>query len=64
MYMGVFLYICATTMCAQYPQKPEESIGSLGTGVADKCWELNSGPLQEQQMPLTAKSSLQIPPIF
>lgn len=45
MYIDVFLHICTNTMCAQYPQKPEEVIGSLGTGVADKCWELNSGPL-------------------
>jgi hypothetical protein len=28
------------------------------------CWELNSEPLEEQPVLLTAKSSLQPPPLF
>jgi hypothetical protein len=28
------------------------------------CWELNSGPLQEQQVLLTTEPSLQLPPHF
>lgn len=63
MCMNVFFpaYIYEYHMCASYPQKPEENNGSLGTGETDQCWELNSGPSQEQQMLLTAKPSLQIP---
>lgn len=52
-------------MHAQLPQKSQEDIKSPGTGVTDyheslcKCWELNPGPLQEQQMFLTTKFQLQ-----
>jgi hypothetical protein len=41
-----------------------------GTGVIDSCeqpcgcWDLNLGPLEEQPVLLTAKSSLQPPTIF
>ena len=40
--------------CVQYPQKPQEGVGSLGTGVMGSyiclqppcgCWELNSDAL-------------------
>ena len=57
-------------MCAyeyRCPAKPEEDIGSLVAGVIGSCerpnvcgcWELNSGPLQEQQVLLTPELSLQ-----
>ena len=48
-------------------QRPEEGIRSLGTGVTDGCelpcgcWEWNPGPLQEQQLYLIPKPSLQVP---
>lgn len=62
-YECVFFSACIYeyNMCASYPQKPDENIGSLRTGETDQSWELNPGPSQEQQMLLTAKPSLQIP---
>lgn len=48
-------------VCAFYPRKPEEDIGSPGTWVTGGCempcerWKLNPGPLQEPPM-LSAKS--------
>jgi hypothetical protein len=38
-----------------YSQRPEEAVGSLVTGIISSCWpcawwELNLGPLQEQQV--------------
>lgn len=59
-----FIYVSQTPEC---PQESEEGVRSLGTGVTDDCepphwcWELNPGPLQEQQVLLTAESSLQTP---
>ena len=50
---------------ARWPQRSEKGVGSSGTGVTDgceppcKCWELNLGPLQEQQVFLTTKLSLE-----
>lgn len=41
---------------AWYPWKPEENTGSIGAGITGGCelpwgcWELNSGPLQVQQV--------------
>jgi hypothetical protein len=43
-----------------------ESYGTSGTGVTDSCvlscgcWELNSGPLEEQPVLFTVKPSLQL----
>lgn len=43
----------------------EEGIGSSGTGVGDNCdlpygcWESKLGPVEEQQLLLTAEPSLQ-----
>ena len=34
--MYVCMYVCMCTMCMQYPQRPEEGIGSSGT-VLDSC---------------------------
>lgn len=43
MYMSVLTaLIHVYLMCAWYPQRPEEDIGALGTGVAD-TWVLESG---------------------
>ena len=45
-------------------QRPEEDIRSPGAGVVDGyepscgCWELNSGPLQEQQVLLMTEQVL------
>lgn len=57
--------------CAWCPQKPEDSVGSLGTGVTDdcelpcRCRELNSGPLEEEPaILLTAELSLQSQVLF
>lgn len=47
------------------PRRPEEGIGSPGTGVTDDwespcgCWESNPVPLVEQQVFLTAQLPLQ-----
>lgn len=56
--MSLYMFLCQ--------QKSEENIGSPETGVAAspgqhcKCWELNLGHLQEQQLLLTTELSLQI----
>ena len=53
------------TMCVYCPLKPEEGVRTSGTGVMDGCrlpcgcWELNSGPLEEQPVLLTTEPSLQ-----
>lgn len=45
------------------PQRPEEGAGAPGTAVTDscelscRCWELNSGPVEEQPVPLTTVPS-------
>lgn len=36
---------------------PEEGAGSLGAGFTDSCELLRSGPLEEQQILLTAEPS-------
>jgi hypothetical protein len=42
---------------------PEEGIDSITDGCEPSCgcWELNSGPLEEQSVLLTAEPSLQPP---
>ena len=45
-------------------RRPAEDIGSLGLELqmlvsAIRCWELNPGPLEEQQVLLTNEPSLQ-----
>lgn len=56
LYMCLFcLYVCLYTMYIE----PEEAIRALGTGVEDGfelpfgCWELTTGPMQEQTVLLT-----------
>ena len=57
----VCLCVCELFVCLV----PVEAIRSLGTGVTDSCeqpcgcWELNLGPLEEQEMLLTTEPSLQ-----
>ena len=51
-------------VCAQCLRRPEGCVRSPGTGVAGGeppcgCWKLNSGPLWEQSVLLTAEHSLQ-----
>lgn len=48
----------------RYPWRPEESITSPVAGITGGfelpdvgCWELNSGPVGEQQVPLTTEPS-------
>lgn len=49
---------------AWFPQRPEEGVGSPGTGVTDGCqlpcgfWESNPDPQKEQPVLLTAGPSL------
>lgn len=56
-------YLCTT--CLQCPCKPEEGVGSPGTGGPDayellcRSWELNTGPLGEQPVLVTTEPSLQ-----
>lgn len=50
---------------AQWPKKSGEGVRFPGTGVTDDCeplggfWDLNLGPLQEQNVLLTNEPSLQ-----
>ena len=38
LYMWVFcLHVCLCTMCIQYSQRPEDGVGSPGTGVTNAC---------------------------
>jgi E3 ubiquitin-protein ligase NEDD4 len=53
-----------------YLQRPEEGLGSPGTGDVEDCeppcgcWDLNSGPSEDQSVLLTAEPSLQPSLIF
>jgi len=70
-YECFYLYVCMHVhpVCAWCLRRSEEGIRSPGTGDKEGCeppcgfWELNLGPLQEQQVLLTTEPSLQ-PPIF
>lgn len=59
------VYLC--TLCAWCPQNSDEYIGSLELELKSSyelpfgCWNLNLGPLQEQQLLLIIESSLQPP---
>ena len=58
------MHVCVYVHCVL-----EEIIRSSGPGVTEDyelpcgCWELNSGPLQEQQVLLTTEPPFQ-PPVF
>ena len=64
MCMGVSPYISVCYMDTLCLLRSEEGIGSPRTGITDGCespggrWELNFGPLQEQQVLLIAELSL------
>jgi hypothetical protein len=60
------MYVCVP--CGyKCSQRPEEGVGSPRVGVTDSCkppimgthWEMNSGPLEEQQTLLSTEPSLQ-----
>lgn len=60
------MYVCVPSVCAWFLWRPEEGIESPETRITDswelpcRCWELNLGPLEEQQpVLLIAESSLQ-----
>ena len=56
------MYVCVLCMWCLW--RPEEGVEPSGTGFTDGCeppyesWELNLGPLQEQQVLLEAEPSL------
>ena len=45
--------------CLQTPQKRASDLVTDGCEPPCSCWELNSGPLEEQTVLLTSESSLQ-----
>ena len=63
MYNLFILILCALVFCLNVQLC--EGVVAAGTGVTDNCklpcgcWELNSGPLEEQPMLLTVESSFQ-----
>ena len=56
MCIGVYAKYTSMYHNMKCPQRPEEGIGSPGTGVRDsckppcECWELNLDPLEGQQV--------------
>ena len=56
-----FACIYVHYLCPWYPGRTEEAIGSPGVVVTDGCeppcgcWELNPGPLLEQQVLITTE---------
>lgn len=59
------LYVCVPRACL-VPWRPEEVLPSLQTGITVgselpcRCWEPNSGLLEEQHVLLTAELSLRL----
>lgn len=62
-FYGCFACMFVCVLHAWYPQRPEEGIGTLGTGVRNgfelqcECRKLNLGPLEGKTLVLTAKPS-------
>ena len=63
------MYGCILLVGSVYalgPQRPEKDVKSHGFVATDgretlyRCWELNSGPLEEQQALLTTEPHLQL----
>lgn len=64
MCVGVLPDVCLCSICVQYTQKPRWISGTGVTrGYDPPCghWKLNSGPLTEQPVLLTAEPSVQPP---
>jgi hypothetical protein len=57
LFICLFVYEYSISM---YSWIPEEGIESHGCEPPCGCWELNSGPLEEQPVPLTAEPSLSL----
>ena len=57
--------VCLSTTLMQCWQRPDERVGSPGTGAINGyglscvCWESNPGPLEDQSVLLPAEPSLQ-----
>lgn len=66
-YICTYTFLCVVCVC-EYLWTTEEGIGYYssedpGANVNHYgCWELHSGFLQEQQMPLATEPSIQLPP--
>jgi hypothetical protein len=58
-FLFVCIYICVGE-CPMCSYRPEEGAGALGTEFTG-CWELNLGPLEDQQEFLTTRQPLQPP---
>jgi hypothetical protein len=60
--MGILLpCISVCTLCMSGAVDPHRTGVTASCEMLGGCWELNSGPLEEQSVLLTAKSSLQPP---
>jgi hypothetical protein len=60
MYYIIYEY----TSCLQTHQKRASDPIADGCEPPCGCWELNSGPLEEQPVLLTTEPSLQLPEVF
>ena len=52
-------YMYVDSSCLHTPQKREADLIMDGCELSCGCWKLNSGPSEEQSVPLTAEPSLQ-----
>ena len=64
--MSVLLGVCVYIVCELAAHEDREGIIFPGTRVTDSCeplcgyWDLNPGPLQEQQLLLAVELTLQL----
>jgi len=58
-FLRFILFIWIHCLCLQAPQKRASDPITDGCEPPCSCWELNSGPLEEQSVLLTAEPSLQ-----
>lgn len=64
MYVYVYVFVCFYAVCIQMPMEARVDIGAGVIGVCStsrECWELNSGPQQEQCMLLIIEPPFQPP---
>ena len=54
------MYMSTLSACTHACQKRASDLITDGCEPPCDCWELNSGPLEEQPMLLTAEPSLQV----